>query len=43
MYTFFERQFHKESIEVVRFLAKNCIFEKSPKIDFFGPKFFEQG
>ena len=32
--TFLERKFHKESIYMVRVLAKSCIFEKLSKIDF---------
>ena len=34
-YTYLEREFHKEAIKIVRCLAKNCIFEKSPKKIFF--------
>ena len=37
--------FRKEILQwvVVRFLAKNCIFEKSPKIDFSAQKFLNKG
>ena len=41
-YTFLERKFHKESYYIVRFLDKNCIFEKSPKI-IFGTNFWTKG
>ena len=41
MYTFLERKFHKESVEIVRFFAKDCVFKKSPKI-IFSAKIFEQ-
>ena len=42
MYTFLERKFHKESIYIVRFMVKTCIFEKLQKMIFFGQKIFEQ-
>ena len=40
MYTFLEREFREESIQIVKFLAKNRIFEKSPKKVIFWPKIF---
>ena len=33
--TYLEGKFHKKYIQIARFLPKNCIFEKSPQIDFF--------
>ena len=36
-------KFHKESFQIVRFWAKNRIFEKSPKSDFLAQNFFNKG
>ena len=42
-FTFLEREFQKESIKIVRFLAKNHIFEKLPKTDFLAQNCFRKG
>ena len=42
-YEFLERKFYKKSFKIARFLPINCVFEKSPKIDFLAPKFLNKG